>query len=219
MKRLLTLSSFVLFAVFARPGGPPHSASSEPSPPVGTITRGGPVAPDGQTEVTCDLPVEQRTKNVGGRDGAGLCVFSSVGHAARFQNERRLVNFQADMRKELGGGYPDKLDRMIEKYGRGTPYLQYEGQDLAVLRAALRTGRMPSVTYNGRDVHYHGTIAHMVNLVHLDGRWATVLDNNFVGADELVWLSPEEFRQRWCGDGNGWAVILLAPPPPPVPRN
>src|SRR5207244_7513784 len=35
------------------------------------LTVGGPVSPDGHTEVQCDLPVNQRTKNAGGRDGAG----------------------------------------------------------------------------------------------------------------------------------------------------
>src|SRR5262249_42317611 len=76
------------------------------------------------------------------------CVFTSVMHAARYQNERRLVDFQKLMRKELGGGWPAKLDKMVAKYAPGTPYVQYEGGDLAVLRAALATGRMPSVTYS-----------------------------------------------------------------------
>lgn len=182
------------------------------------ITVGGPVGPDGKTEVTCDLPVSERMKNTGGRDGAGLCVFTSVQNAARYQNETRLVNFQADMKKEPGGGYPAKVDTMIAKYGKGTPYLQYEGKDPAVLRAALATGRMPSVTYNGHDPHYRGSIAHMVNLVYLDDHWAVVLDNNFIGENELVWLTPADFLQRWRGNGGGWAVVLLAPPPPPVPK-
>ena len=108
---------------------------------------------------------------------------------------------------------------MIAKYGKGAKYLQYEGKDPAILKAALASGRMPSVTYDGHDPHYRGTIAHMVNLVHLDEKYAVVLDNNFVGENELVWLSPEEFRSRWLGNGGGWAVVLLSPPPPPIPRN
>jgi hypothetical protein len=182
------------------------------------ITLGGPTAPDGKTEVTCDLPVSERMKNVGGRDGAGLCVFTSIQNAARYQNELRLANFQAQMRQEPGGGYPAKVDAMIARYGKGTPYVQYEGKDPAILKAALAGGRMPSVTYNGHDPHYRGTIAHMVNLIHLDDHYAVVLDNNFIGANELVWLSPADFYQRWRGNGGGWAVVLLAPPPPPVPH-
>src|SRR5579872_4800306 len=125
----------------------------------GQISTGGPTGPDGATQVTCDLPVSERMRNVGGRDGAGLCVFTSVQNAARYQNETRLANFQADMREEPGGGYPQKVTAMIAKYGHGmtgADYLQYEGKDPAILKAALATGRMPGVTYNGHDPHYNG---------------------------------------------------------------
>ncbi len=195
----------------------------EPTPPLspwGTekLAVGGPISPDHHTEITCDLPVSERTKNTGGRDGAGLCVFTSIGHAARWQNEKRLVDFQKQMQKEPGGGYPEKVDRMIAKYGKGTPYLQYEGHDPTILRLALKTGRMPSVTYNGHDPHYgeRASIAHMVNLIYLDDHQACVLDNNFIGENDLVWMSAKEFMDRW---DDGWAVILLAPPPPPPPKN
>ncbi len=109
----------------------------------------GPTGPDGKTEVTCDLPVSERMRNTGGRDGAGLCVFTSVQNAARYQNETRLANFQADMRKEPGGGYPAKVDTMIAKYGKGTPYLQYEGKDPAVLRTALPRDACPASPTTG----------------------------------------------------------------------
>lgn len=200
---------------------PPVSKSRDAvvHPVAENIVVSGPTAPDGKTEVACDLPEDQRTKNVGGRDGAGLCVFSSIGHAARFQNERRLVDFQQKMRAEPGGGYPAKVEKMIAKYGPGTSYLQYEGKDESILKAALATGRMPSVTYDGRDPHYRGTIAHMVNLIAFTDRWACILDNNYIGQRELVWMKPADFLERWRGQGAGWAVILLAPPPPPVPRN
>ncbi len=191
--------------------------------PIGKITTGGPVGPDGKTEVACDLPVDQRQRNVGGRDGAGLCVFTSIEHAARWQSEQRLENFQADMRKEPGGGWPGKVDAMIAKYGKGTQYIQYEGGNPAILKLALATGRMPGVTYNGRDgVHYSGNIAHMVSLVAYDEHTdlAAILDNNFVGEKDIVWMTCKEFRDRWAPRGQGgWAVVLLSPPPPPVPHN
>jgi hypothetical protein len=189
--------------------------------PIGAISTGGPLAADGKTQVTCDLPVSERQKNVGGRNGAGLCVFTSIMHSARWQNEHRLENFQEQMRKEPGGGYPEKVDKMISKYGAGTPYVQYEGADPSILKAALAGGRMPGVTYNGHDPHYRGTIAHMVNLVCFDeaANLAAILDNNFIGENELVWLSIPEFMQRWKGGRSGWAVVLLNPPPPPVPKN
>lgn len=193
--------------------------------PAGEVTEGGPIAPDGKTVVACDLPADLRQKNVGGRDGAGLCVFTSIMHSARYQNERRLWDFQTQMKKEPGGGYPEKVDRMIEKYGSGAQYVQHQGGDLEFLFRALQSGRMPSVTYSGRDPHYgRQRVSHMVNLVHLDPpgsspRLAAVLDNNYVGETQLVWMTAAEFQDRWKDMSGGWAVVLLSPPPPPVPRN
>jgi hypothetical protein len=193
-------------------------------PAWGAPTEGGPTGPGG-VEVTCDLPVSLRTKNVGGSDGSGLCVFSSIGHSARYQNERALVDFQKFMRSRPGGGWPDKVNRMIPACAKwaGQPeprFFQYEGTDPAILEAALRSGRMPAVTYNGHDPHYgmNHSIAHMVNLVHLDEKCAAILDNNFTADLSLVWMSRQEFLQRWTGGGSGWAVVLLSPAPAPVPR-
>src|SRR5438093_7986957 len=176
---------------------------------------GGPIAPDGRTRVQIDFPLALRSANSVGRDGYGLCVFTSVMHAARWQKEGPLEDFQALMRRELGGGWPEKLDRMIAKYAPGVDYFQYEGRDPTVLKLALAGQRLPSVTYNGRDPHYRGGISHMVNLVHFDEHWACILDNNFVGENDLVWMTPSEFLERWRGRGSGWAVILLREPPDP----
>src|SRR5207245_2261819 len=56
------------------------------SAPPTAVSVGGPVAPDGKTEVSCDLPVEQRIKNIGSRaNGAGMCVASSWEMAMRYQ--------------------------------------------------------------------------------------------------------------------------------------
>jgi hypothetical protein len=171
-------------------------------------------------EITCDLAEGQKFHNKGGTDGAGLCVFASITWAARYQNELRLCDLFNHMLKERGGGYPQKVDAMIQKYGKGTPYLQYEGGDPAILKAALASGRMPCVTYNGNDCHYRSSIAHMVCLVHLSDKAAVISDNNFPGDNQFVWMSPEEFLKRWRGGaGGGWAVVLLSPPPPPVPTN
>lgn len=191
---------------------------------VGKIVEGGPIGPNGEI-VTTDIPCELRAKNVGGKDGSGLCVFTSIMHSARFQNEKGLFNLQSDMRAEMGGGWPQKVTQMLKKYGGPgieDRFFQYEGTDLSVLEKALATGRCPGVTYNGRDCHYGGTIAHMVNLIYLDSKGtksAAILDNNFVGENQIVWMSSDEFAARWTGGRNGWAVILCAPRPPAVPKN
>ncbi len=184
------------------------------------------MAPDGKTEVTCDLPVDQRIKNIGSRvDGAGMCVMSSMEMCARWANLEILRGLRDWCARHAGGGYPAKVDRQLREFCREKgvtvpPYLQYEGKDPAILQAGLKTGRMASVTYSGNDgVRYRGPIAHMTCLVHLDDRFACLLDNNEIGADGLLWMTPKDFMRRWTSGSGGWCVIFLAPPPPPVPHN
>lgn len=194
-----------------------QDAGSEPGAPV----IGGRTTPDGTEEIQCDLPASECKKNVGGRDGAGLCVFTSIEYCARWQNESKLFKFQLDMTREPGGGYPEKVDQMIAKYGAGAQYVQSTTGDLELLRAALRSGRGAGVTYMGYDPHYGNArrIYHMVFLAHLTDKWAGIIDNNFPG--EIVWMSVSEFAKRWGkpNTGDGWCVILLPPGPPMPPRN
>lgn len=178
-------------------------------------------------EVQVDLPVSERIRNIGSyRDGAGMCVMSSIEMASRWANMREYRGLRNWAANEPGGAYPQKVDRQLAAYAsrNNLPpprYINFVGQSPEILEQALRSGRMPSVTYNGRDgVRYRGTIAHMVNLVHFDARWACVLDNNGIGENELIWLSREEFLARWRDSSRGgWAVIWLNFPPPPPPRN
>lgn len=174
-------------------------------------TIGGPRSPDGKVEVTCDLPVEMRHLNRGGSNGAGLCVFASIDHAALYQNDDKVIGLFQKMFKEPGGGWPAKVKAMMAKYCPGAQYVQYEGKDPAILDLALKTGRMPAVIYGGD---------HMVSLVYLDATWACCLDNNYIGENQLRWFKRDEFVNRvWRGGGNGWAVVLLHPRPPAPPHN
>lgn len=188
--------------------GPPPEI--EQVRPLAAVQVGGPVSPDGRAVVTCDLPLELRTRNVGGSDGAGLCVFSSIGHQARYNNEPGLKNFQTWMRDKRGGGWPNKVDDMIRSCSPQSRYIQYEGSSIDVARQALSSGRMPSITWGGN---------HMLNLVHHDGEWCCALDNNFVGENELRWLKPSELLRLYNQGGGGWTVVLLAPRPPSPPCN
>ena len=183
-----------------------------------TSVEGGRTSPDGAEEIQIDLPGTQQMKNTGGRDGAGLCVFTSIEHAGRWQNVDAILGLQKKMTKEQGGGYPSKVEKMLAKYCDGAQFLQYEGSDPTLIKLALTTGRMPSVTY-GYSPRYSGKIAHMVNAAHLTEKWAAILDNNFPGEDKYEWMSPSEFKKRWVSGGGGWAVVLLAPPPIPMPYN
>ena len=179
---------------------------------------GGRTSPDGKEEITIDLPGNEHLKNCGGVDGLGLCVFTSLAHEGRWQNNPTIANLQATMKSEKGGGWPEKVDQMLKKHAPGTAYVQYSGNDPAILKLALHTGRMPCVTY-GYSPRYAKNIAHMVNLVHLSERWTCVLDNNFPGENAYEWMTPAEFLRRWKLGGGGWTIILLDAPPPPIPTN
>jgi hypothetical protein len=169
---------------------------------------GGPIAPDGKTHVTTYLPLSLRMWNVGGSDGAGLCVYTSVTHAARYQNEQKLFGLRAWAEKRPGGSWPQKLAKDVAEFAPGVRWVQSDGRDLAFLQAALKTGRMASISIPG----------HMLNAIHADDRWVCLMDNNAIydrqtkRDNKLDWLTVDEFQKRW----TGWVVVLLAPPPPPL---
>lgn len=187
---------------------------------------GGKLAPDGKSEIHCDLPGEQMLKNKGGSDRLGLCVFTSCEHSARWQEIPALIGFRDWMTKYPGGGYPDKLKLKIEQLSkeRGTPLpdyiqLQGKGEIMPVLKAACESGRMPAVTYSFSPTGRYGgrKISHMVSLVYLSDDWACILDNNYPGPDQLEWIAAKDFLRSFTGGGNGWAVIFATPGPPPFP--
>lgn len=205
---LLALASAAALASLA-------AADFQPTP--------SPVSPDG-TPAVIDLPASQHMRNVGGSDGAGLCVFTSIQHSAYWQNIRALDGYREWMRRRPGGGWPQKVDATLaqfckEKGVQLPPYVQHTGGDEEFLRLALKTGRLPAVTYCGLDDFYRdrwgrpARIAHMVSLAHLDGTRAAIIDNNRPGY--WVWMTREEFQSRWRGNSGGWAVVFLDPPPPP----
>lgn len=174
--------------------------------------------------IDCPLPPDFHTKNVGGSDRAGLCVFCSMKHSGYWCLEPVFMGLFDYMKNFPGGGYPEKVTKMVEQYARekGLPvpdYIQVTGMDLEVLKAACRSGRMPGVTYSHSPTgRYNGSrISHMVSLVHADDNYFVILDNNYVTGDKhLEWLSPEEFKKVYS---PGWAVIPLKPGPPYAPWN
>lgn len=168
---------------------------------------------EGQT-VQVDLPADQLVPNCGGADGTGLCVFTSIMFSARLQNVPQLKDFQEWMKQYPGGGWPQKVDATIaakcKEAGKPIPdYIQVENGDWNLIKLALRTGRMPAITY-GR--------AHMVSLVKLENGYGAFRDNNFVGEKEIAWMSEDQAKQT-AGGSHFWAVILLAPRPPMPPKN
>lgn len=187
-----------------------------------TVTKTA-VAPDG-TEIQCDLPVDLQVRNRGGSDGAGLCVFASLKHAAVWQNVEALESIFEWMFTHPGGGWPEKVDQVIGQIckDKGVPkpdYIHIHGSDLEPIKLALKTGRIVCVTYSFSPSGRYGgqKIAHMVNVLHCDDQRVCLLDNNFPGTYE--WMTPQEFLRSYAYRGPGWAIVFLAEGPPPAPFN
>lgn len=189
---------------------------------------GGKTSPQG-AEIHVDLPNAEHMNNVGGSDGAGLCVFTSTEHSAKWSNVETLFGFRDWMRQYPGGGWPEKLDAKIRELstqrGQLVPkFVQFQGKAgdlLPIVEHALKTNRMPAVTYGFSPSGRYGgrRIAHMVNCVHLDAKSACVLDNNYPGVDKYEWMTRDELGRTITSGGAGWVVVLLDPGPPPLPHN
>jgi hypothetical protein len=179
----------------------------------------------------CDLPGTMHIKNIGSRrDGAGMCVMSSIEMAALLQGLEKYKGLRDWCAREAGGGYPGKVDKQLAEYCRSKnlpppKYMQYEGPDPGpVIDAALKSGRMACITY-GWGERYGQSIAHMICCVKCGtGQYAAVLDNNFPGEATYEWMSRDELirRVRLQDDrpADGWVFVWLeGVPPPPSPRN
>jgi hypothetical protein len=192
---------------------------------------GGLTSPDGTETVMLDLPPACRLKNTGGMGkggpgtGSGLCVFTSLNHAAFWQSMPCLYDLQSKMTHEPGGGYPDKVDAMLARFCSEIKgqYVQNTDCSLNFLRDVIESGRMPGITYDGTlDPHYqYHHIEHMVNCVSLTNAWAVVLDNNSIADNQLVWMKPEALDWMLTAGHTrkGWGVVFKAPGPLPIPRN
>jgi hypothetical protein len=175
------------------------------------------------------LPADLHRRNTTSQ-GQGCCVWTSIHHSALWQNVPAYEEAPKWIQQKgiPGGAYPGAVQKHLPEMARerglaeAPAFLNYEGTDLELLKLACKSGRLPAVTYSYSPTgRYNGArIAHMVSLLHADDRWFAVLDNNYPGANQIEWLTPEEFKRTWTGmSGAGWSVILLNPPPPPPPKN
>lgn len=198
-----------------------------------------PEFPD-HTKAQIDLPGSQHMQNVGGSDGAGLCVYSAVTMGARWHNLPDIFGLRKFAEGRPGGSYPEKLDADLKTYATRNacvipPYIQHTGGDDTFLTLVLATRRMPGITYAGADGFYEGAVAHMVNCAHLDKTRGAIIDNNRPGV--WVTMTNTQLLNRWKGlddngkplliamrqglriihvpVGGGWCFVWLGPPPPP----
>lgn len=171
-------------------------------------------------ELTVDLPGSLHIKNIGSkRDGAGMCVTSSIEMQARALGMEDFYGFRDWCANEPGGAYPSKVDDQIKRYcqAKGIPvprYIQVEGgpQEIQSTLSQLdRSGRCAAITYGTGERYGNRQIAHMTFCPRF-GKYGVNLDNNFPGEDAYEWMEPVELVRRVCyPSGSGWVFSFLVP--------
>ena len=100
-----------------RPILPWRKDKTDAPDPFETISLGGKIAPDNKTEIQIDFPLSEHITNIGSKkDGAGMCVMSSIEMAARWSNLEAMRGLRDWCAKEPGGGWPEKVDKQLAKY-------------------------------------------------------------------------------------------------------
>lgn len=205
----------------------------------------GPSAVGGKSyqgeQITADLPLDQMMWNIGSkRDGAGMCVNTSLEQGARFLGMEEYRGFRDWSAQSGGGSFPSKVDQQLAAWAKkndlpAPQYLQYEGPDPGPLLELIdRTGRIACIAY-GYSPRYGGPINHMVfSPKPGSGNYACIVDNNQIGgvngseASRYEWMSRAELVARMKTSANrfnqpvatnAWVFCWLTPPPPPPPCN
>ena len=71
------------------------------------------------------------------------------------------------------------------------------------------------LSHAARLRHHGDGRLHMVALVHLDDKWAAILDNNNV--ERFIWVPRETLIAEWKAS-YGWAVTPIYTPAAPLPQ-
>ena len=180
------------------------------------------------SEVIVDIPDEDCQPNAAGipgpgeKEGSGLCVWATLQMAARWQGIRELDDLFEYMKTQTGGGWPERVERILKERAPGLDFSQYEGDNpVPFIEAALRTGRPVCSTYGYGELYLNSAgqmtqISHWILIVGLNGEWGQIKDNN--DAFHVTWIKRTELIKRIkYPKGKAWLAVLMPPPPPPIP--
>jgi hypothetical protein len=152
---------------------------------------------------TINLPALLRQSNWRGSQGQGSCVHATMISLLRWQYR---LNTADHWRQTYGDGeWPEDLATKFNN--EGIRYAYITNGDVRFLEWACRTRRGCGITIMGG--------AHMVALVHLDDKWAAILDNNNV--ERFIWVPRETLIAEWKAS-YGWAVTPIYTPAAPLPQ-
>jgi len=152
---------------------------------------------------TVNVPRGDRQSNWLGNQREGSCVHASMISLFRWQGRYRTAEH---WRKTYGNGeWPEDMAAKFDK--EGIRFAMTTKGDVKFLEWACKTRRGAGITVMGG--------AHMVALVHLDDKWAAILDNNAV--EKFIWVPRETLIAEWKAS-YGWASTPIYTPAAPLPQ-
>jgi hypothetical protein len=152
---------------------------------------------------TVNPPAALRQENWIGNQGSGSCVHATVITLLRWQGRYNMANH---WRNTYGNGETaDDLAANFDREGIRYAYTANKN-DVAFLEWACKTRRGCGVTVRGG--------IHMIALVHLDDKWAGLLDDNQTA--NYIWVPRERFLAEWKAS-DSWAVTPIYAPAAPLP--
>ena len=150
---------------------------------------------------TVNLPLSMRQPNWIGVRGQGSCTWATMVSLLRWQSRYHTADW---VRSNYGDGeYPEDYAAKLDQ--AGVRYAYVTNGDVRFLELACRTRRGCGITVMGG--------AHFVALVHLDDKWAAILDNN---VEKFIWVPRETLIAEWKAS-YGWAVTPVYTPAAPLP--
>lgn len=178
------------------------TAMAQPNPPIPKV----------------EIPPALWQKNWAFSPLQGSCVHASAIMLWRWQGQYAWANYWKS--KYYHGEYADRFHKRCDT--EGVTYCDTYGErDTAFLVWAVSTRRGALVAIsNGPLYGYDGKIAHAVCLVHLDSKWAGILDNNDIGQGpgRVTWVPTDAFITDWLRSGSWAWTPVSTPPAPPKPR-
>lgn len=152
---------------------------------------------------TVDVPVRLRQQNWLGPKREGSCTFATLVTILRAQGKFKMAAY---VRSHFADGcWPEDMAKKLDKAGIRYAYTSKKG-DVKWLEWAVKTHRGCGVTVRGAS--------HMVALVHLDKKWAGLIDNN--ATDHIIWVPRKTFIAEWL-NSESWGVTPVYTPQPPPP--
>ena len=133
-----------------------------------------------------NLPLALRQSNWWGQGGQGSCTWATMVSLLRWQGRYRTADW---VRQNCGDGeWPDDMAQRLDE--AGVRYAYVTNGDVKFLEWACRTRRGCGITIRGGQ--------HMVALVHLDEKWAALLDDNAV--EQYIWVPARDADRRVEGE-------------------